>query len=121
MTDQFNVFQTAPNFGSAKIGAFACQDCHFRDGRGSEAVNIPGKGMRLPPPVYGVGLLQWIAGAEVGLSWDGSALTVEEQTRNALIIDHGINPDTDISPEALRQLVNYTQFLTVPNRNAYSR
>ena len=46
--------------GEIQIGDDACGRCHFRDGRGSEVVNTP-KGPRVAPPVYGVGLLQWIA------------------------------------------------------------
>ena len=105
-----------------KIGEFSCGFCHFRDGRGSEVFNTP-KGTLLPPPVYGVGLLQYITGAEAGLAWDGSVFAgngrsaVENQTRNALVNDHLIDPDTDISAEDLHLLVAYTEFLTVPSRS----
>ncbi|KXX70267.1 di-heme oxidoredictase family protein [Flammeovirga sp. SJP92] len=113
----YNQYQV--ELGEAKIGSTTCGTCHFRDGRGPEVIQTP-RGPRLPPAVYGVGFLQWIAGAEVGLRWDGGAKTVEEQTRNALIEDHGIDPDTDISQEDLEQIVAYTKFLTVPTRSANS-
>ncbi len=111
-----NRAQVEPILGEIKIGKFACGDCHFRDGRGTEPI-ATAKGIRLPPPVYGSGLLQWIAGAQVGLTWDGSVPTVDQQTRNALIEDHGINPNTDISPKDLERLIAYTKFLTVPTRS----
>ncbi|WP_172826949.1 di-heme oxidoredictase family protein [Flammeovirga sp. SJP92] len=104
--------------GEVKIGSTTCGTCHFRDGRGSELVSTP-KGMLLPPPVYGVGLLQWIAGAEVGLTWDGSQPTVESQTVAALLNDHGIDATdpTQISQEDVDLIVAYTKFLTVPTRS----
>ena len=102
--------------GEVKIGSTFCAECHFRDGRSSEVFNTP-NGEFVAPAVYGVGLLEWIAGAEVGLTWDGSVATVADQTRNALINDHGINPDTDISGEHLQQIIDYTQYLTVPTRS----
>ncbi len=101
-------------YGRVKIGDFACGDCHDRDGRGSEVFDTP-DGPRLPPPTYGVGLLQWIDGAEVGLTWDGDVATVEEQVSNALINDHGVDP-ASLPEEDLRRIVDYTRFLTVPNR-----
>ena len=55
--------------------------------------------------------------AEVGLTWDGSTPTVAEQTRNALINDHHINPDTDISATDLELIIKYTELLTVPTRS----
>ena len=101
-------------FGRRKIGSFACGDCHDRDGRGSEVFDTP-NGPRLPPPTYGVGLLQWIEGAEAGLTWTGDVATVEEQVQNALVNDHGVDPAS--LPELdMRRLVDYTRFLTVPNR-----
>ena len=101
-------------YGRVKIGAFACGDCHDRDGRGSEVFDTP-DGPRLPPPTYGVGLLEWIEGAEAGLTWDGDVATVEEQVHNALINDHGVEPSS-LPAENLRRIVDYTRFLTVPNR-----
>lgn len=104
--------------GEVRIGSTSCGSCHFRDGRGSELVSTP-KGYLLPPPVYGVGLLQWIAGAEVGLTWDGSQPTVEDQTIAALKNDHGIDAsdENQISQEDVDLLVAYTKFLTVPTRS----
>ncbi|ANQ48104.2 family 31 carbohydrate-binding protein [Flammeovirga sp. MY04] len=104
--------------GEINIGSTSCGSCHFRDGRGSELVNTP-KGQLLPPPVYGVGLLQWIAGAEAGLTWDGSQATVESQTVAALLNDHGVDATdpNQISQEDFDQLVAYTKFLTVPTRS----
>ncbi|MBW1294435.1 di-heme oxidoredictase family protein [Aquimarina litoralis] len=103
--------------GEINIGTTNCQECHFRDGRGSKLERTRDGEMRVPPPVYGVGILQHISGAEVGLTWNGDVNTVEDQVRNALIADHGVNPDTDLSAKDLRQLVAYTEFLTVPTRS----
>ncbi|NLR89750.1 family 31 carbohydrate-binding protein [Flammeovirga sp. SR4] len=114
---EYNQFQV--ELDQARIGSTSCGSCHFRDGRGSEVINTP-RGPRIAPPVFGIGMLQWIAGAEAGLRWDGGVATVEDQTKNALIEDHGINPDTDISQEDLEQIVAYTKFLTVPTRSANS-
>ncbi|PWJ44475.1 di-heme oxidoredictase family protein [Sediminitomix flava] len=110
-----------PVLDEVQIGDFSCGSCHFRDGRGPEVIQTP-RGPRVPPAVYGTGLLQWIAGAEVGLRWDGGAATVAEQTKNALVEDHKIDPDNpaDISPEDLNLLIAYTEFLTVPTRSAAS-
>lgn len=103
--------------GEMNIGTTNCQECHFRDGRGSKLERTRDGEMRVPPPVYGVGILQHIAGAEAGLSWNGDVNTVEDQVRNALVADHGVNPDTDLSAKELRQLIAYTEFLTVPTRS----
>ncbi|SHI91247.1 di-heme oxidoredictase family protein [Aquimarina spongiae] len=103
--------------GEINIGSTNCQECHFRDGRGSKLERTRDGDMRVPPPVYGVGILQYIAGAQAKLAWKGDVPTVEQQVKNALINDHGIDPETDISSKDLRQLVAYTEFLTVPTRS----
>lgn len=103
--------------GEINIGSTNCQECHFRDGRGSKLEKTIDGEMRVPPAVYGTGILQYIAGAEAKLSWKGNVATVEDQVRNALIVDHGVNPDTDLTTKELRQLVAYTEFLTVPTRS----
>ena len=97
-----------------KIGTRTCGDCHFRDGRGSEVIDTP-RGPRLPPPVYGVKLLEWMEGRETGFRWDGGADTVEEQIHNALREDHGVQPE-HLPPRVLETIVNYTEVLTVPSR-----
>ena len=97
-----------------KIGERTCGNCHFRDGRGSEVINTP-RGPRLPPPVYGVKLLEWMEGRETGFRWDGGADTVEEQIHNAFREDHGVNPN-HLPPRVLETIVNYTEVLTVPSR-----
>ena len=102
---------------SIKIGTRTCGNCHFRDGRGDEVIQTS-KGPRIPPPVFGVGLLQYIDGAEAGLTWDGSVSTVEQQVSNALISDHGVSPSS--LGGDLRILEDYTRFLTVPNRQSVS-
>ncbi len=117
--DEIPYRQYAIELGQKKIGTMACGDCHFRDGRGSEVVETP-KGPRLPPPVYGTGILQYIVGAEAILTWDGDVATVDQQVRNALVNDHKIDPDTDMNPKDLKQLIAYTEFLTVPSRSAMS-
>ena len=116
LEDQFDVIQARPVFGSSKIGSRACQDCHFRDGRSSEVFQTP-DGPRIAPPVYGTGILQHIEGAQAGLTWDGDVSTVTEQVGNALINDHGVTA-ASLGDTRLRQLIAYTEFLTVPNRNA---
>lgn len=116
LQDQFDVLQSRPNFGSAKIGSKACQDCHFRDGRGSKVEATKDGDMRVPPPVFGTGLLQWIEGAEAKLTWNGDVDNVNDQVANALLQDHGIQASTIGNDFDL--LVAYTEFLTVPNRNA---
>ena len=105
-------------FDVIKIGDRTCGDCHFRDGRGSEVVQTP-KGPRLPPPTYGVKLLEVIKGREVGMTWDGSTPTVEEQVRIALVNDHGVDPN-DLPTPVLDLITAYTELLTVPNRKPSS-
>ncbi len=102
--------------GEINIGSTNCQECHFRDGRSPEVIQTK-NGPRVAPPVYGTGLLQYIVGAEAKLTWSGEVATVTDQVKRALIDDHGINPDTDISAKDLRQLIAYTEFLTVPTRS----
>ena len=98
-----------------QIGERTCGDCHFRDGRGSEIIQTP-RGPRLPPPTYGVKLLEAIAGREAGFRWDGGVDTVAQQVRNALVEDHKINPD-HLPEEVLHLITQYTEMLTVPNRD----
>ncbi|NME72031.1 di-heme oxidoredictase family protein [Flammeovirga aprica] len=117
LTDQHEALASRPVFGSVKIGEESCQNCHFRDGRGSELVETP-DGPRIAPPVFGTGILQYIEGAEAILTWDGDVATVEQQVKNALVNDHKVDPATALSAEEMRQLVAYVEFLTVPNRNA---
>ncbi len=97
-----------------KIGERTCGDCHFRDGRGSEVIQTP-RGPRLPPPVFGVKLLEWMEGREAGFRWDGGAASVEEQIHNAFREDHKVNPN-HLPPRVLETIVNYTEVLTVPSR-----
>jgi len=109
--------QYAIQLGEKKIGSKACADCHFRDGRGPEVIQTK-NGPRVPPAVFGTGILQYIVGAEAKLTWTGNVATVEQQVKNALINDHGIlNPDSDIPAKDLKQLIAYTEFLTVPSRS----
>ncbi len=116
LQDQFGSTTAGPVLGSAKIGTHACQDCHFRDGRGSKPeLTIDGE-LRVPPPVFGTGLLQWVEGAEAVLTWNGNVTTVRDQVRNALLQDHGVEAATLGNDFDL--IVAYTEFLTVPNRNA---
>ncbi len=106
-------------FGAVKIGSTTCGTCHFRDGRGSAPVNIPGKGMRLPPPIYGTKLLESIVGRTAGFTWDGSQPTVAAQVNNALVVDHGVQPSS-LPGRVVDLLVKYTEALTVPSRNPNS-
>ena len=94
------------------IGDDRCGRCHFMDGRSDVIVNTD-NGPRIPPPLYGVGLLEWVEGAEAVLTWDGDVNTVEDQVHNALRNDHKVDPDTVGN---LSTLVDYTRFVTVPNR-----
>ncbi|WP_152625247.1 di-heme oxidoredictase family protein [Cellvibrio sp. OA-2007] len=105
---------------SIKKGApIACGDCHYRDGRGSDVIDTA-FGKRIAPPVFGVGLLQYIEGREAGFTWAGTVPTVRQQIKNALVADHQIDPNnpSDISPENLELINRYTEFLTVPTRFA---
>ncbi|WP_026973011.1 di-heme oxidoredictase family protein [Aliagarivorans marinus] len=95
-------------------GNASCGDCHVRDGRSPFVANTP-KGPLIAPPTYGSGLLSWIEGAEVGLTWDGSVADVRQQTTNALWNDHGLLPE-DIGLEEFERVVNYTELLHVPVR-----
>ncbi|GLS28044.1 di-heme oxidoredictase family protein [Marinibactrum halimedae] len=95
-------------------GVASCGDCHVRDGRSEFVFNTP-KGPRIAPPTYGVGLLQWIEGAEVGLTWDGSVATVEEQSEIALSVDLGLTP-AQIGADNFDKIVEYTRTLHVPVR-----
>ena len=94
------------------IGQDRCGRCHFMDGRSDVLVSTD-NGQRIPPPLYGVGLLEWIEGAEAVLTWDGDVNTVEDQVHNALRNDHNVDPG---SVGNLSTLVDYTKFVTVPNR-----
>ncbi|WP_026973012.1 Ig-like domain-containing protein [Aliagarivorans marinus] len=98
-------------------GPVACGDCHYRDGRGSEVINTP-NGPRIAPPTYGVGLLQYIDGREAGFTWTGDVPTVRQQIKNALVNDHGIDPNDEaqISAANLELISKYTEYLTVPAR-----
>ncbi|MED5507524.1 MAG: di-heme oxidoredictase family protein [Planctomycetota bacterium] len=104
--------------GEVPIGSTSCGDCHFRDGRGSLVVQTP-RGPRVPPPVFGTGLLEWISGREAGLRWDGAVDTVADQTMGALVEDHGLAPGSidQISERDLDRLVKYVEFLSVPARS----
>ena len=104
------------NFGEVKIGEFACGDCHFRDGRGSELFEIPGKGLRLPPPIFGVGLLESIDNRSAGFGWNGDEPTINSQVETALVVDHGVQPG-DLPGRVLELIQHYTKVITVPNRN----
>ncbi len=104
------------NDPDAQIGNNTCGNCHFRDGRGTEPVNVPGKGMRLPPPVYGVKLLEAIEGREAGFNWEGSEPTVADQVKSALVVDHGVDP-AEMPPRLLELLTTYVEVLTVPARD----
>lgn len=117
LTDQHEALNTRPIFGSDLIGEESCQNCHFRDGRGSELVETP-KGPRIAPPVFGTGILTYIEGAEAGLTWSGDVPTVREQVRSALVNDHKVDPDAALSTKDMTRLVRYVELLTVPNRNA---
>lgn len=92
-----------------------CQDCHFRDGRGSKVVDTP-RGKLLPPPVYGAGLLTWIEGREAGLRWDGSVDTIAQQVEASLTDFHGLEASA-LPEDELKQLVAYTEHLHVPVRS----
>ena len=107
--------QGSTTFNEVLIGSTTCGECHFRDGRGSQVFQTP-NGPRLPPPVYGVGLLEAITGRQSGFAWDGSAPSVDAQVENALVLDHGVDPAT-LPPRVLELLKHYTKVLTVPNRN----
>lgn len=102
-------------FDEVRIGTRTCGGCHFRDGRGSEIIQTT-KGPRLPPPIYGVKLLEAIAGRTTGFTWDGSVSSVAQQVRNALQIDHGVDPATLPAP-VVNLLTSYTEQLTVPSRD----
>ncbi len=95
-------------------GAGSCGSCHLRDGRSSFVIDTA-KGPRIAPPTYGTGLLEWIEGAEVGLTWDGSTPTVREQAEKALADDHGLTPAA-IGADAFDKIVTYTEVLHVPVR-----
>ena len=97
------------------IGAASCGGCHFRDGRGSEVIDTP-RGPRLPPPTYGVKLLESIEDREAGMRWDGGVDTVAEQVLNAIQEDHKVDPN-EVPSEVIRLITAYTEFLTVPNRD----
>ena len=107
-------FNGAPH-DDVKIGSRTCGDCHFRDGRGSEIIQTS-RGPRLPPPTYGVGLLEAIEGRQAGFTWNGDVDTVAEQVRNALRNDHGVDPDA-VPARVVELLTTYTELLSVPARN----
>jgi chitodextrinase len=98
-----------------RIGDRSCGGCHFRDGRGSEIIQTA-KGPRLPPPVYGVKLLDSIVGRQAGFSWDGSVSTIREQVENALVQDHHVQVSA-VPVRAVDLMTSYVEMLTVPNRD----
>ena len=100
--------------GIFDAGMGSCGSCHFRDGRSSVVIQTA-KGPLIAPPTYGVGLLEWIEGATVGLTWDGSVATVREQSEAALLADLGLTP-ADIGQTQFDQVVKYTEQLHVPVR-----
>lgn len=102
-------------FDDVKVGSTTCGHCHFRDGRGSEVIQTA-KGPRLPPPTYGVKLLEAIECRQTGFSWDGSAETVATQVKRALVADHGVKPE-ELPGRVLELLTAYTEALTVPSRD----
>ena len=104
--------------GEVNIGSTTCGTCHFRDGRGFEVIDVPGVGPRIAPPLMGVGMLEWIIDRETGFTWNGTTDTVADQVRIALVNDHGVDPDS-LPPEDLRLLIEYTELVTVPAREAY--
>lgn len=97
------------------IGETACGSCHFRDGRGDKVINTAA-GPRVPPPVYGVALLEWIQGREAGFGWEGNKSTVEDQVKSAFREDHKVDPDT-LPGRVLELITHYVNVLTVPDRN----
>jgi len=104
--------------GEISIGSNACGNCHFRDGRSSEIFDTP-RGPRIAPPVFGTGLLEWVAGREAGFRWDGQVDTVRDQTIGALAEDHGINATdlNQISTRDLDRIITYVETLSVPARS----
>ena len=102
-----------------RIGKTTCGACHLRDGRGFEPINVPGVVWRLPPPVYGVKLLEEMEGRTSGFGWEGKESTVADQVRKALRVDHGVNPDTMPQP-IVELLISYTEMITVPDRDPIS-
>ncbi|HKU16168.1 MAG TPA: family 31 carbohydrate-binding protein [Steroidobacteraceae bacterium] len=104
-----------------RIGDRSCGGCHFRDGRGSEIIQTA-KGPRLPPPVFGVKLLDMIVGRQAGFTWDGSVPTIRQQVENALVQDHHVQVSA-VPTRAIDLMTSYVELLTVPNRDpgAYDR
>ena len=100
----------------AQIGERTCGNCHFRDGRGSEIVDVPGKGPRIPPPIYGLKLLEVMEGRTTGFTWDGQTPSVAEQVKTALRNDHKVDP-ADLPPRVVELMTTYTELLTVPARD----
>ncbi|HMN47222.1 MAG TPA: family 31 carbohydrate-binding protein [Povalibacter sp.] len=98
-----------------RIGDRSCGSCHFRDGRGSEVIQTA-KGPRLPPPVYGVKLLDVMVGRQAGFTWDGSATTLRQQVENALVDDHHVQVSA-VPVRAVDLMTSYIELLTVPNRD----
>ena len=114
-SDENQVPVGAPHDDDVKIGQRSCGGCHFRDGRGFEVTDTP-RGPRLPPPVYGVGLLEAIEDREAGFTWNGDVPTVSQQVLNALVNDHKVDP-AEMPEEVIDLLTTYTKLLTVPARN----
>jgi chitodextrinase len=98
-----------------RIGDRTCGGCHFRDGRGSEIIQTA-KGPRLPPPVFGVKLLDAIVGRTAGFTWDGSVPTIRAQVEHALVDDHHVQVSA-VPTRAIDLMTSYVEMLTVPNRD----
>lgn len=96
-------------------GFHTCESCHINDGRSQRIFNIPGKGLRIAPPLIGLGLLERVQfNGKTGFGWEGDNNSIEDSVRFALKTDFGL---TFPSPKLVERLTHYSQFVAVPQRD----
>ena len=96
-------------------GFHTCESCHVNDGRSQVVFDVPNVGLRIAPPLIGLGLLEKVEFAgKAGFGWQGNRENVEAAVRFALGADFGVT-----SPEQamVDRLTHYSKQVAVPQRD----